>query len=184
MYYLLKPAGKPYSNTFIISGVQNLTSLRSQSSALDTIMATPATGAQIDSPRNPNHVQPSEGPRPGRRDECPTCQQSLINNNTPNSVQPLEMHEPCGAVFHHSCLEPWLRNNSSCPWCRGTVRYPDNDEPIEEVVNQDTFSVSWQSHVLQLTLVEIRPMVNNFNLNHQQITSCLNGVTDILQQIR
>lgn len=50
---------------------------------------------------------------PDRPSCCPIC----LNNYESNDVV-AGSSKRCRHIFHKSCLERWLRNQSSCPYCR------------------------------------------------------------------
>ena len=50
--------------------------------------------------------------------DCAICQEEF-------EVGELFVPLPCNEIhphrFHKDCISPWLRNNNTCPTCRGTI---------------------------------------------------------------
>ncbi|CAM8923239.1 unnamed protein product [Rhodiola kirilowii] len=68
------------------------------------------------------HKDNADGKEKGVRDttECPICLNELEDEEV-GRVLP-----NCSHVFHASCIDEWLRSNSTCPVCR-TDAEPKND---------------------------------------------------------
>ena len=47
---------------------------------------------------------------------CTVCRLDIQNNSIVRKIN------GCGHVFHHSCLDNWLKNNHTCPVCRHSLR--------------------------------------------------------------
>lgn len=64
--------------------------------------------------------------------DCPICLEKLVSEN----VQELQ----CGHMFHNKCLEKWLEENHTCPYCRSLVDhhiiFDDNLTPQDLDMNK------------------------------------------------
>ena len=50
--------------------------------------------------------------------ECAICQEEFKTGET---FVPLPCNDIHPHKFHKDCIKPWLRNNNTCPTCRGTI---------------------------------------------------------------
>lgn len=50
--------------------------------------------------------------------ECAICQEDFQIGET---FIPLPCNETHPHKFHKECIMPWLRNNNTCPTCRGSI---------------------------------------------------------------
>lgn len=57
----------------------------------------------------------------GEEGFCTVCQMTLAQGERCRAIQ------KCQHIYHADCLEPWLRNHSTCPVCRVEV-FPVNEE--------------------------------------------------------
>lgn len=57
--------------------------------------------------------------RPTATDECSICLQSY----NPGQTICLAKNPLCKHVFHHDCIEEWLKDHSDCPLCRVNLVY-------------------------------------------------------------
>lgn len=67
------------------------------------------------------------------KDCCPLHSCTICLDEWENRQKALEL--PCGHVFHHDCLLPWLNQSNTCPTCR----YPllTDDKEFNNKVQQD-----------------------------------------------
>jgi PHP family Zn ribbon phosphoesterase len=94
---------------------------------------------------------------------CSICLENLdfqIKNST--------IETPCNHCFHNNCLEQWLNNHSTCPYCRFSIRESnydsDDDLPDLEHVHpyvDDVYLHPYVDDVYVFTLLN-----NNNNLNN------------------
>ncbi len=49
--------------------------------------------------------------------ECTICQENMKAGDT---VRWLPCQETLNHAFHKDCIDPWIKDHSSCPTCRGT----------------------------------------------------------------
>ncbi len=58
----------------------------------------------------------------GEEGFCTICQVNLADGERIRAIQ------KCQHLYHADCLEPWLRNHTTCPVCRVDVFPPGEDE--------------------------------------------------------
>ncbi|WP_448215064.1 RING finger domain-containing protein [Endozoicomonas sp. 2B-B] len=64
----------------------------------------------ITPPGSPNNQAPYQQ----ETDNCPVCL-------TPFAGRAVTVLEPCSHMFHEDCLETWLLENRTCPYCRASL---------------------------------------------------------------
>jgi hypothetical protein len=57
--------------------------------------------------------------RPTANDECSIC----LHSYNPGQTICLAKNPQCKHVFHHDCIEEWLKDHSDCPLCRVNLVY-------------------------------------------------------------
>lgn len=53
--------------------------------------------------------------------ECYICLKNFKKNGKVRQL-------PCGHLFCNSCLQPWLKTNSTCPTCKFELKHENEDE--------------------------------------------------------
>ncbi|CAH2058040.1 unnamed protein product [Thlaspi arvense] len=53
---------------------------------------------------------------------CPICMEDVVEGE--ETAQRL----PCNHLFHNDCINPWLRNHSTCPLCRFVIPVEVSDD--------------------------------------------------------
>ncbi|WP_422442036.1 MULTISPECIES: RING finger protein [unclassified Endozoicomonas] len=76
----------------------------------------------ITPPGSPNNQAPYQK----ETDNCPVCL-------TPFAGRAVTVLEPCSHMFHEDCLETWLSQNTTCPYCRTIVREREV-QPFTDVI--------------------------------------------------
>ena len=57
------------------------------------------------------------------KNTCSICHESS-NHNLSRQLQ-------CNHTFHTQCIDQWLANNTTCPYCRYDLRYEEILQPID-----------------------------------------------------
>ncbi|WOG28190.1 RING finger protein [Endozoicomonas sp. 8E] len=76
----------------------------------------------ITPPGSPNNQSPYQQ----ETDQCPICLELFDGRE-------VTVLDPCNHMFHENCLETWLRQNTTCPYCRTIVR-ERAVEPFPDVI--------------------------------------------------
>eukprot|EP00930_Biecheleria_cincta_P071269 TRINITY_DN58784_c0_g1_i1.p1 TRINITY_DN58784_c0_g1~~TRINITY_DN58784_c0_g1_i1.p1 ORF type:complete len:337 (+),score=62.14 TRINITY_DN58784_c0_g1_i1:81-1091(+) len=59
--------------------------------------------------------------RASQLEECPVCFEAM--------GEACPVHKlSCGHVYHHACIQRWLRQNASCPMCKAATGAPETQE--------------------------------------------------------
>ncbi|KAH0454661.1 hypothetical protein IEQ34_016585 [Dendrobium chrysotoxum] len=61
-----------------------------------------------------------QDPRAATADCCSIC---LVNYDDEEEDKTLRLLSECGHLFHAMCVDPWLRQQWTCPMCRSSVIY-------------------------------------------------------------
>jgi hypothetical protein len=110
---------------------------------------------------------------------CSICLENLdfqIKNST------IKTH--CNHCFHNNCLEQWLNNHSTCPYCRFSIResnYDSDDdlpdlEPVHHYVD-DVYVFTLLNNNNTLNNM-INMEINNNNILNNMINEQINNLMD------
>mmetsp|Transcript_25292 Transcript_25292/g.51964 ORF Transcript_25292/g.51964 Transcript_25292/m.51964 type:complete len:302 (+) Transcript_25292:73-978(+) len=89
-----------------------------------------------------------------------------VDSTCPICISDFDLEEelrvlPCGHHFHSSCVDEWLRVNSTCPSCRRDIAKtsPDNSEPEEPALNVESSELDFDEDGDERAL-ELAPLVH------------------------
>ncbi|MEK7070944.1 MAG: RING finger domain-containing protein [Patescibacteria group bacterium] len=88
----------------------------------------------------------------------------------------VELKCPSKHSFHRACVEPWMKNNSNCPYCRQNLeqKLPNDDELCRIAEEKCGFSLDYLSDHLKT------PDFFVFAITHPEILSVLRSEKMIL----
>jgi hypothetical protein len=99
---------------------------------------------------------------------CTVCQEELKEGERVRTIQ------KCQHLFHASCLEPWLADNTTCPVCRTPIYTRSQVEIIQNLLTAleeriIRHRVEYARNVLTWTLIEgvLRKCTNAAQFNEQ-----------------
>ena len=92
--------------------------------------------------------------------ECPICFEHLL----PETI----VKTDCNHVFHKGCLDFWLKDSNTCPYCRFTLQAARHVKPLHPVYTVEQFHVILVEYVQRRSEEERRLEEQRRQIQYQQ----------------
>lgn len=93
--------------------------------------------------------------------ECSVCLDTISSADIKRTT--------CNHCFHRKCLDKWLENHETCPYCRKTILYRGTAVPLEDIIAVAVFTPMYGHHNVETMLQNRLRVIMQHSLAYSDI---------------